>query len=76
MSPGPGRTVNEYWTRSLEFTSPNITVQFADENRIVTLSFEAEIVTGELGLSDETTAYGYFPVDELDAIDLWHTIGN
>ena len=42
------------------YTSPNIVVQYADGNRIqpVAFSFEAEIVGGELGLSDETTAYG------------------
>jgi len=55
------------------YTSPNITIQYPDGNRTqpVTFSFEAEIVGGELGLSDETTEYGYFPVDQLDAIDLW-----
>ena len=55
------------------YTSPNITVLYPDGNRIqpVTFSFEAEIIGGELGLSDETTAFGYFPVDELDDIDLW-----
>ena len=55
------------------YTSPNITVQYADGNRIqpISFSFEAEIIGGELGLSDETTAYGYFPVDNLDAVDLW-----
>ena len=55
------------------YTSPNIMIQYPDGNRIqpVAFSFEAEIVGGELGLSDETTAYGYFPVDQLDSIDLW-----
>ena len=55
------------------YTSPDIIIQYADGNRIqpVTFSFEAEVVGGDLGLSDEITAYGYFPVDQLDAIDLW-----
>ena len=55
------------------YTSPNIMIQYPEGNRVqpVTFSFEAEIVGGELGLSEETTAYGYFPVDQLDAIDLW-----
>ena len=55
------------------YTSPNIMIRYADGNRTqpVTFSFEAEIVGGELGLSDETTAYGYYFVDNLDAIDLW-----
>ena len=55
------------------YTSPNIVIQYAEGNRIqpVAFSFEAEIVGGELGLSEETTEYGYFPVDQLDGIDLW-----
>ena len=55
------------------YTSPNIMIRYADGNRTqpVTFSFEAEIVGEELGLSDETTAYGYYFVDNLDAIDLW-----
>ena len=45
------------------YTSPNIMIQYADGNRIqpVTFSFEAEIVGGELGLSDETTGIWLFP---------------
>ena len=55
------------------YTRPNITGRYADGNRIqpISFSFEAEIIGGELGLSDETTAYGYFPIDDLDAVDLW-----
>ena len=54
------------------YTSPNIIVEYADGNRIqpVAFSFEAEVVGGELGLSDETTEYGYISVDELDTVDL------
>ena len=54
------------------YTSPNIIVEYADGNRIqpVAFSFEAEVVGGELGLSDETTEYGYIPVGELDTVDL------
>ncbi|PKB84258.1 MAG: NUDIX hydrolase [SAR202 cluster bacterium Io17-Chloro-G9] len=55
------------------YTSPDITIQYAEGNRTqpVTFSFEAEIIGGELGLSEETTAFGYFPVDQLDTVDLW-----
>ena len=55
------------------YTSPDIMIRYADGNRIqpVAFSFEAEIVGGELGLSDETIAFGYFPVDQLETIDLW-----
>jgi len=54
------------------YTSPNIMVEYPDGNRIqpVAFSFEAEVVGGELGLSNETTEYGYVPVDELDTVDL------
>ena len=54
------------------YTSPNIMVEYADGNRVqpVSFSFEAEVTGGELSLSDETTEYGYFCVNELDAVDL------
>ena len=54
------------------YTSPNIMVEYADGGRVqpVSFSFEAEVIGGELSLSDETTEYGYFPVKELDTIDL------
>ncbi len=43
-------------------------VEYADGGRVqpVSFSFEAEVIGGELSLSDETTEYGYFSVDELD----------
>ena len=48
------------------YTSPNIMVEYADGNRVqpVSFSFEAEVTGGELSLSDETTEYGYFCVNE------------
>ena len=54
------------------YTSPNIMVKYADGNGIqpVSFSFAAEVIGGELSLSDETTEYGYFPVNALDTIDL------
>jgi len=54
------------------YTSPNIMVEYADGGRVqpVSFSFEAEVIGGELSLSDETTEYGYFSVNELDAVDL------
>lgn len=54
------------------YTSPDIMVEYADGNRIqpVAFSFEAEVIGGELGLSDETTEYGYVAIDELDTVDL------
>ena len=37
---------------------------------IVALHFEAEIMGGELGLSDETTDFGYFTVAELEGLEM------
>ena len=44
------------------YTNPHRIVEYADGNRyqIVALSFEAEPIGGELGISDETTECGYF----------------
>ncbi len=54
------------------YTSPNIMVEYSDGNRVqpVSFSFEAKVIGGELSLSDETTEFGYFSVDELGALDL------
>ena len=54
------------------YTSPDIAIEYADGNLIqpVAFSFEAEVTGGELGLSDETTEYGYFDAEEMDALDL------
>jgi len=44
-------------------------VSYGDGNRvqIVVLSFEAEVIGGEPGLSDETTAFGYFSLQEIES---------
>jgi len=54
------------------YTSPHLIIEYSDGNRIqpVGFSFEAEVVGGELGLSEETTGYGYFTMQEIDALDL------
>ena len=54
------------------YTSPDFVIEYADGNRfqIVGASFEARVVDGELGLSDETTEYGYFAPDEIERMDL------
>ena len=54
------------------YTSPHLIIEYPDGNRIqpVAFSFEALLVGGELGLSDETTEYGYFPVDEMKSMDV------
>ncbi|MGA7607636.1 MAG: NUDIX domain-containing protein, partial [Anaerolineales bacterium] len=42
----------------------------ANKVQIVVLSFEAEIIGGELDLSDETTAFGYFSLDEIESMPM------
>jgi len=41
-----------------------------DKFQIVALHFEVEIMGGELGLSDETSDFGYFTVEEVDGMDM------
>ena len=48
-------------------------VIYADGNRahIVALHFEAEVVSGEPGLSNETTEFGYFTIEELQGMEFF-----
>jgi len=41
-----------------------------DKFQIVALHFEAEIIGGELGLSDETSDYGYFTMEEIGGLEM------
>ncbi len=41
-----------------------------DKFQIVALHFEAEIINGELGLSNETSDYGYFTLDEIEGLEM------
>jgi ADP-ribose pyrophosphatase YjhB (NUDIX family) len=54
------------------YTSPDFVIEYADGNRfqIVAMSFEAEIVGGELAVSEETTEHGYFTPDQIRSMDL------
>lgn len=54
------------------YSSPHRLLEYADGNRyhLVSLSFEAEVTGGELRLSDETTAFGYFTPREIEEMDL------
>tara|TARA_B100000315_G_C14055256_1_gene353738 strand:- start:115 stop:414 length:300 start_codon:yes stop_codon:yes gene_type:complete len=51
-------------------------IEYADGNRRqgLTLSFEAEPIGGELGLSDETTEVGYFSPEQMKAMDVMEPI--
>ncbi len=50
------------------YSNPDQLVVYNDGNKVfmVVLSFEAEIIEGELGLSDETTEAGYFSLTEME----------
>jgi 8-oxo-dGTP pyrophosphatase MutT (NUDIX family) len=54
------------------YSNPHQLVEYNDGNRfqIVALNFEAEPISGELGISDETTAVGYFSLPEIEDMDL------
>jgi 8-oxo-dGTP pyrophosphatase MutT (NUDIX family) len=54
------------------YTSPDHIIEYADGDRsqLVAMSFEAEVIGGEPGLSDETTEIGYFAVADLEGMDL------
>lgn len=54
------------------YSTPHRVAEYADGNRyqFVALSFECEVLEGEPGLSNETTAIGYYALTELDALDI------
>ena len=59
-SPRPPKTLEDWDAR------------YADGNQFqfVALSFVAKVTGGVLQLSDETTAFGYFTLDEMKRLDL------
>lgn len=54
------------------YSHPDQLVIYPDGNKahIVALHFEAELIGGELGLSDETTEFGYFTWEEIEGMEL------
>ena len=54
------------------YTSPDLLIEYADGNKIqpTAFSFEVEITGGELGLSDETTEFGWYTVAEMENMDI------
>lgn len=54
------------------YSNPHRLIEYADGNRVhvIALHFEAEPVSGVLGLSNETTAYGYFTPGEIEQLEL------
>jgi 8-oxo-dGTP pyrophosphatase MutT (NUDIX family) len=54
------------------YSDPDWLVEYEDRKavQIVALSFEAQIVAGEPGLSDETSAWDYFSLEEASKLDM------
>ncbi len=54
------------------YSDPNQLIVYPDGNKVfvVALSFEAEIIGGELGLSNETTDAGFFTMTEMETMPM------
>ena len=54
------------------YSHPDQLVVYPDGNKahIVALHFEAKITGGELGLSNETTDFGYFTLEEIEMLEM------
>ena len=54
------------------YSNPNSLVEYADGNRVqvIALNFEAVVIGGEIGLSDETTDIRYFPLVDIENMPL------
>ncbi|KXK14619.1 MAG: NUDIX hydrolase [Chloroflexi bacterium OLB14] len=54
------------------YSNPDQLVIYNDGTKVfmVVLSFEAEVISGELSLSNETTAFGYFSLAEMASMPM------
>ena len=54
------------------YSNPNQIIEYPDGNKIhlIALSFEVKVTGGQLSLSDETTEFGYFSLEEISKLDL------
>lgn len=54
------------------YSNPDQLVIYPDGNKVffVIMSFEAEVIGGELGLSEETTAFGYYSLQEMESMPM------
>jgi ADP-ribose pyrophosphatase YjhB (NUDIX family) len=54
------------------YSHPDQLVVYPDGKKahIVALHFEAEITSGELGLSNETTDFGYFTLQQIEGLEM------
>jgi 8-oxo-dGTP pyrophosphatase MutT (NUDIX family) len=55
------------------YSHPDQLVVYPDETKfqIVALHFEAYIIGGELGLSNETLEFGYFTLQEVESLEMF-----
>ncbi len=54
------------------YSNPDQLVIYKDGNKafFVVMNFEAQVLEGELGLSDETTAFGWFSLAEMETMPI------
>ena len=54
------------------YTSLNLLLEYPDENKwqLVVLHFDAELASGELKPSEETTELGFFSISEINDLDM------
>jgi ADP-ribose pyrophosphatase YjhB (NUDIX family) len=54
------------------YSSPHRVIEYADGNRfqIIAMSFEVEIMGGDLTLNDEVSEFGYFTPQEIEHLTL------
>jgi ADP-ribose pyrophosphatase YjhB (NUDIX family) len=54
------------------YSHPDQLIIYPDGNKahIVALHFEAEVTGGELGVSNETTDFGYFTLQEIEGLEI------
>jgi len=54
------------------YSSPDMLLVYDDEHQyqLISFHFEATVLGGELGLSNETTDVGYFSIDEINNMDV------
>ncbi len=54
------------------YSDPNQLVVYADGNKvqIIAVHFEAEVIGGTLGLSEETTEFGYFSPEQIKDMEM------
>jgi hypothetical protein len=54
------------------YSHPDQLTVYSENERfhIIVLHFEVEVIGGEAGLSDETTAFGYFTLEQVEGLEM------